>query len=380
MKKKILIVDPADFLGGAELFMVDVVQAFVSAQALRKICTSFEVHLVTSGNKDYLERYKGLPVTFHVLKLPRLKPISPITLGKFLVASKKLAKLIDKINPELVCTNSVRAHIVASRAVQKTKAKLLWFLHDFTFPGFLLKRLIKIPTKVIANSQAVKGSVLESVGQEFEQKIEVIPNGIDLEKVKVQNTNFKMQNVKVGIVGRIVPWKGQEYFLRAAPLILEKVPEARFVIVGEAHAHSKESMEYEKKLRNLVKELGIEDKVDFRGYIKSVYDEISSWKVLVHASIEPEPLGRVILEGMALGTVVVATDIGGPREILENGVDGYLVEPENSEEIAEKVTRLLLDQKNCSKIAEKAYEKVKSRYSLEKIAGKIGEVFQRITS
>ncbi len=95
---------------------------------------------------------------------------------------------------------------------------------------------------------------------------------------------------------------------------------------------------------SMARELGLADRVSFRGFAEDVHAELARLDVLVHASTVPEPLGQVVLEGMAAGLPVVAADAGGPAEIIDDGVDGLLYPPGDEAALAERLRRLADDR------------------------------------
>jgi glycosyltransferase involved in cell wall biosynthesis len=120
----------------------------------------------------------------------------------------------------------------------------------------------------------------------------------------------------IAMVGNIRPWKGQHVAIEAlAALTPHERAAVELVFIG---ATAVGEAEYERELRALVKAAGLEKQVRFLGHRADVPDLIAASDVVLHASIEPEPFGLVVIEGLALGKVVVASRFGGPAEILGN--------------------------------------------------------------
>ena len=126
----------------------------------------------------------------------------------------------------------------------------------------------------------------------------------------------------VALVGRITRWKGQHIFLQAAAWVHRRFPEARFQIVGAALFDEKA---YEAEIRELAVKLGVQNYVDFLGFRSDIPQYMAGIDLLVHASITGEPFGQVIIEAMASGKPVVATNGGGVPEIVVHGETGLLV-------------------------------------------------------
>ncbi len=161
---------------------------------------------------------------------------------------------------------------------------------------------------------------------------------------------------RVGIVGRIMPKKGQRYFIEAAALICREIPEVEFFVIGQATGEDKA---YEAEAREVAQRLGLESRVRWTGHVNEPMGLMKSLDVIVHAAVEPEPFGRVIIEALALGRPMVATALGGPCEIIEDGLSGFLVPPADPSAIAEKVICLLRDTERIRRMGQAALRRAK---------------------
>jgi glycosyltransferase involved in cell wall biosynthesis len=143
----------------------------------------------------------------------------------------------------------------------------------------------------------------------------------------------------IGIVGRLQPWKGQEVFLQAAALLARKRPDLQFCVVGGAILGWEGS--YEADLHAYAEhDPALGDRVYFTGHQEDVYPWMDALDIVVHASFG-EPFGLVLVEAMALAKPLVATDEGGPSEIVEDGVSGLLVRPGDPEALVWALRRIL---------------------------------------
>ncbi len=175
-----------------------------------------------------------------------------------------------------------------------------------------------------------------------------------------------------GIVGQLQGWKGQKVFLRAARQVLEARPDARAWIIGSAPDGSEA---YAAELRALASSLGIADRVIFTGFVRDVPGFVRLLDVVVHASTYPEPFGRVIVEAMLVGRPVVASDAGGPREIIRPEQTGLLVPPGDDAALAKAILRLIEDPVLRARIAAAAREDAVRRFSAEEHARQVAEVY-----
>ena len=178
-----------------------------------------------------------------------------------------------------------------------------------------------------------------------------------------------------GIVGNLVPWKGQGVFLRAARRVFDRIRNARAFVVGGPLPDGKK---YETELKALARDLGIDDRVTFTGFCADVPEIMNLLDVVVHASISPEPFGRVIVEAMAMRRPVVASRAGGPLEIIEDGRTGFLVAPGDEGALASRVITLLEDRTLSARIAVAAYQDVERRFSPDIHAQEVQQVYETV--
>jgi len=180
-----------------------------------------------------------------------------------------------------------------------------------------------------------------------------------------------------GIFGRIVDWKGQDIFVKAAIDVLENIPNSYAFIVGNTADGSED---FGRRVIKLARESVVKDRIIFTGYVENVDDYYNMMDLVVHASRTPEPFGMVITEAMALGVPVIATNNGGPLDIIENGVDGILIEPGNAELLAKTIIELLRDDEKRKKMGKKAREAVEKRFSIKPYVQAVDRLYQEILS
>ena len=212
-----------------------------------------------------------------------------------------------------------------------------------------------------------------------EEKVDIIPNAIDSSKYQISvDRGAIRQRYGVGwgekmilCVGRLVPQKGVEYFIRAIPLIARRHPEAKYIIVGEGW--SRDILEAE------VKATGHANKIRFTGFASDteVINLMTSADALIVPSIY-EPFGIVALEGMATGVPVVASKVGGLAEVIEHEKTGLFVYPRNIESIAWGIDKILSDPDHARWLTENAKEKLHKAYSWEAVAMKTVEVYRKV--
>jgi glycosyltransferase involved in cell wall biosynthesis len=166
----------------------------------------------------------------------------------------------------------------------------------------------------------------------------------------------------VGIVGNIRFWKGQEHFIDAVKILSERYGDVHGLIVG---GWGESDRTYYEGLRERVEKAGLSERIRFLGYRKDVPDLLCTLDVVVHASTKPEPFGMVILEAMAARRPVVATNIGGPPEILEGGGCGILVPPGDAGAIAEACGKYFDDEGFRKETVESAYRRLIDNFRID---------------
>jgi glycosyltransferase involved in cell wall biosynthesis len=176
--------------------------------------------------------------------------------------------------------------------------------------------------------------------------IVTIHNGLDPEEMRVtQSTNairaehgIPEHARLIGMVGNIKPWKGQEVLVRAVALLRDAFPDLVCLLVGDSAPAERE---FRNQVAQLINELDLSGRVLVTGYRDDVANYVNALEIQVHASIAPEPFGRVLLEAMALGKPLVASNSGGVPEIVVDGVTGLLFEPGNVDALASCLKTLL---------------------------------------
>jgi glycosyltransferase involved in cell wall biosynthesis len=181
----------------------------------------------------------------------------------------------------------------------------------------------------------------------------------------------------VGNIGRLDWWKGHEYFLEAVADLSQKFPHIRALIVGPPESSPK-NQAYFQKLRELTLTLGLENKVVFTGFRSDVPCLMSAVDIIVLSSSEPEPFGRVVIEGMAAGKPVVATAAGGVLDIIEDGVTGLLVPPRNAGAMAEAIEWLVVNQDKAHHIGRAARQHVVQTFALHRHITAVQNVYDAV--
>ena len=222
-------------------------------------------------------------------------------------------------------------------------------------------------SEVIVNSNYMKCELQRLFGLPFE-KINVIPNGVNLTSFNGIDRDYDfrrkyaMDNEKIILyMGRLVHEKGVQHLISAMPKIINGYNDTKLIISGKGGMYD--------ELREQARNLGIENKIYFTGYLSS--KEVQKMYKCADVAVFPstyEPFGIVALESMLAGVPTVVSDIGGLNEIVDHGVTGMKSYAGNSNSIADSVLALLYNHQLCNNITKNAKAKVKKEFNWNKIA------------
>jgi glycosyltransferase involved in cell wall biosynthesis len=213
------------------------------------------------------------------------------------------------------------------------------------------------------------------------QPIDVIPNPapkqLDLESEELlelrRRWGIAPQATVIGIFGRLVSWKGQLEFLQAFSKVQDEFPDAVALVVGDA---SDLGQQYEAQLRASVND-DLRGRVVFTGYIADVFPLYQTCDIVVHASIEPEPFGLVIVEAMSAGSAVIASALGAGPELVADGDTGLVVDPRHPEQLALALRRLLGDRELRARLARRGQDYALEMFDPEHYARRMEELYQQ---
>jgi glycosyltransferase involved in cell wall biosynthesis len=316
---------------------------------------------------------------------------------KSMVFMLRLAALLKREQFDLIHTNSLKSDILGGVAARISGIPVIWHVRDRIETDYLpamatrIFRLLArfVPNCVIANSVSTLNTLQLANGTEGRQVRVAIYSGFaggPVSHVVHDGTPCKSsgatehstgQNAVVGLVGRLTPWKGQHIFIRAAAEVLKKFPLTRFQIIGSALFGESE---YEREIRALTERLGISGSVEFMGFRTDVSVVIANLTVLVHASTTGEPFGQVIVEGMAAGKPIVATNGGGVPEIVVDGETGILVPMGDADMMTAAICRLLHDPSMAERMGAAGAKRAHKLFTIERTVHNIEQVYDLMLS
>ncbi|MDA8244179.1 MAG: glycosyltransferase [Elusimicrobia bacterium] len=284
-------------------------------------------------------------------------------------------RILSSARPRLVHCNSGTTFFsfVFAAAARFSGIPFIWHNRVLETAGLKERLIAALSERVIVISKAV--------GRKFRAlprgKVVELPNAVDIGVFKPLPPDPRLfDELKlpcgagvVGIFSRLDKWKGHELFFSAMRKVLARHPDCAVLVVGEG--------EERERLAALADETGLKASVRFLGHRRDIPGLMNICSVVVNPSVLPEPFGRTLIEGMACGKPVVATKMGGPLEIVADGVDGLLVEPESGA-LAAAIVRLLEDGAYASGLGAAARKKVEMRYDLRVQAAELADIYTKI--
>lgn len=262
-----------------------------------------------------------------------------------------------------IISNQSKGHLYGGIAGVMGSTPSYFWQHGNPGESVIDRLASRIPAKgIVAGSKAaVRAQCRFAHGS----RVALIYPGVEVEEIAKRRgegnslrAHLGLKDTRtVGIVGRLQPWKGQMLFLRAASRIASAYRDVQFIIVGGAILGWEGN--YPNELKTFVDNTPVlRGRVTFAGHQEDVYPWFDLLDIVVHASMD-EPVGLVLMEAMALGRPLVASNSGGPTEIVENGISGVLFRSGDEANLSEVIQRLLGDDSVTSRLSAGAQERAK---------------------
>ncbi|MDP2981670.1 MAG: glycosyltransferase family 4 protein [Candidatus Omnitrophota bacterium] len=286
----------------------------------------------------------------------------------------KIYKIIRREKPDIIHTHTAKAGTLGRFAgILYSKAILIHTFHGHVFSGYFgkiktlffiwIERFLGLFTdKIITVSENLKKELAEIFKIAPEDKISVIELGFELEellKLPVVGEGLKPSpTINIGIIGRLVPIKNHKMLFKSVCRGGFQTRPYKIIVIGDGELRG--------ELEKYAEELGIRDRIEFKGWIKdlkAIYEELDI--VALTSLNEGTPVS--LIEAMAGARPVVATNVGGVKDIVKDGVSGYLVESGNVEEFTKRLLELIKDPEKRRAFGLNGRDIVKNRFSKERL-------------
>lgn len=311
----------------------------------------------------------------------------------FCKVMRQLRRQVTTIKPDLIHANSIRAGLVATAATFGLRTPVVWHLHDL-LPRHPLSTAIRIfaslstRTRMIAVSDAVARNFRGCFSARLKNRVSVILNAIDLDKFQPgqfsqngrdavrEELELGRDDFVLGIIGQLTPRKGQLELIDA--FSEANVSRSALLIVG-APLFNRDG-DYARQLEPEAEARGVAKRVRMLGARSDISAIMRSLDLLVVNS-SAEPFGLVILEAMACGTPVLAVAVDGIPEIVEHGLNGWLLPPRDkrdSRRLAEAIAHLSRSPELRARLAAQGRKHVVANFSLDRYLTELESFYQAI--
>jgi glycosyltransferase involved in cell wall biosynthesis len=246
----------------------------------------------------------------------------------------------------------------------------------------LMRWTYTLPDHFISVSQWVAKSMQDKLHIPAE-KISVVYDGIALEKLDIHadGTVFRRSYTipdnafAVGLVGLLIPWKGQALFLDAAKLLREKIPQLKMVIIGGT---PDDCVSYEVMLRQRVSAEQLTERIIFTGHVSTMETVYNGLDVVLSASISPEPLGTVVIEAMAMGRPLIGPNHGGAAEMMAHEQTGLLFTPGDAQSLADTIEKFYRSKSLRDTLGDNARSAALKAFAVEPHVERVQAIYQQL--
>lgn len=394
LMRRVLFVDHVNrILGGAEVNLVELLADAGSRQA-------WDVTVACSPASPLDERLAGLgvrrlpyefgPAVNELRVVGRPFPLLGAVRGlrALRAAGRRLRAILRDTAPEVAVSCTNKDHFAGTAACRGSRTRSVWWVNDIVSADFfpaparraLAWRARRGAARLAAVSEVARRALLdEGLPPKL---VTTVYNGIPLDRYARRERGALRRLIGAGddeflagIVGRFTPWKGQDVVIRVARRWREAGRKGRFLLIGKAF---NEDAPFEAALRDAAR--GLEGVVHFVPFQPDISEALSDLDVLVHASVKPEPFGRVVIEAMAVGVPAVAARAGGVPEIITDGWDGLLVPPGDEAAYAAALGPLADSPARRAELGAAGRRTVQERFTVARVQRDFERLFAEVAS
>ncbi len=355
---RLLVVNHTTLYSGSEKILTDLVSRFPSGEVQ-------VLAIVAPGRGPARAVWEGIGVRCIDLPVPHFRRVPapllggmqmsveiPLEFPRWIYFLRKFSDLLRQEAPDLVYAISTHAAIAVAPVLSRAHVPWLWQIPDIVKERRLnrlaLRSAVRNANAIMALSRATENSIIR-LGAD-PSKVHQVYAGVDIKEFDLPacaaeqfraGEGIDAKAPLVGMFGQVTRWKGWHIFVEAIPQVAKHFPTARFVCVGRPMTGP--DHRYQSALQARQDRLGVDRLVRWTGFRPDVPRIMTACDVIVHASVEPEPLGLVIIEGMAARKPVICTSGGGTEEVVTQNETGLVVPPADPAALADAINKLLGD-------------------------------------
>ncbi len=363
---KILMTESSTTMGGQELAVL------LHARGLLK--RGHQVRLILEPGSPIWEKANRMGLPVEAVPMRRLKYPSAILAFR---------SIMRRDIPQVLHLNSSRDSWIGTLAARlvRVSPKVVRTRHISTpLNKNLTTRLLYrhlVDRVIVTGGETTRRAMVERDGLEPSRVI-AFPIGIDLDEFKPapprQNLRVELglpsDHRLVGLISYLRTYKGHEYFIEAASLLLPRAKNVTFVIVGEGPEES--------AIQARIAELGLTEQVKMLGFREDLLDVFRSLDIFVIPSVEGDTIPQVLMQALALGLPVVSTTVGSIPDVIQDGETGFMVPPKNAAALADRIEILLDDQDLRRSLGARGHSLIESHYSLDRMLDRLEKVYEEV--
>lgn len=316
---------------------------------------SIPIHVLSPSEGPSTEWFEELGATVHIIDNPRSYQLWRIPLLARLLADNGIGTVYTHTTPVEETMIGMAAKRAGCRLILHRHSKGSFSARPWlsAYQRWLWSRVLKAADEIIC----VSPQVCDEVASQTRRRASLVRNGVPIPEQVAPPPGTKT----VGFIGRLDPNKRVEDFIAAAALVGADHPELRFVIAGAGLSRDP----YEERYRTMVRDLDLEGSVTFLGQVEHAESLLDTFDIFVFPSaLEGHPL--VLLEAMARGTSLIATDIPGIRDSVADGEEGFVVPVGSPTDIADRIRILTQDPKRAQAMGNAARERAIRDFAVER--------------
>lgn len=369
---KLLVVHSSSDLYGASKILL------TTLTILQKNGYDIRVVLSSQGELSKELAKLNIPVNYLSLGIIRRKYFTPLSIinrvRTIRLATKEIKKIIQEEKINLLYSNTT-AVLAGAFAAKQMGIPHIWHIHEIVQKPFFLFRglsflLTNYADKIIVVSQAVHQHWAKYIPK---HKLHLIYNGINPKPYQqVRAKKNPNQPLVIGMIGRVHPWKGQDYFLRIAAELIHIFPQLQFKMVGDAFPGNEYLYQVLDQLKN---ELQLNNSVENLGYRTDIAALLHQFDIFILPSTLPDPFPTVVLEAMSASCAIVATNHGGVTEMINHEKEGVFIPFNNARAAANLIAGIITNTAMRESMGLAAAKKVETEFSLAAFEKRILNIF-----
>ncbi len=303
-----------------------------------------------------------------------------------LIIANRLARLLEQLEPDVVVTKGLFSHFYGGLAARRLRIPCVWHVQDFVSERFLgiYRRAFRFAAHWLPDQIIVDGAAIaRQLPRSMTDRISIVHNGVDANVFRPgldgsgvrTELGLPSDAIVIGHLARMTPWKGQHYLLQAFAGIANEVPTAYLLLVGDP---AFDTNSYQNSLMDQTVELGVNERVKLAGYRHDVPEVLAAMDIFAFTSIEKDTSPLALLSAMSSGLPIVAFDIEGVRELIDD--DGQLlrVPVGQTGPLSRSLRELISNEELRSRLGGAARQLAERRFTLDRYVRSIEKILLNV--